>query len=180
MGAGDESLHIGRKRATQIFRYLEALNQHRNPARRQLDDQLWHLWFRDLPEHPSIRRAEFADSPSDPDGAAEDAPRVLDDDFVLKVRRPKLAPCPSPPELLAQWLERGWEEPAAEVRIRESGHELDAQGQTVAAFFQDDPKRQQAIERWRVQREAWARDEKPARAAMQLFEKLYEIRGQIE
>ena len=180
MGAGDESLHIGRKRATQIFRYLEALNQHRNPARRQLDDQLWHLWFRDLPEHPSIRRAEFADSPSDPDGAAEDAPRVLDDDFVLKVRRPKLAPCPSPPELLAQWLERGWEEPAAEVRIRESGHELDAQGQTVAAFFQDDPKRQQAIERWRVQREAWARDEKPARAAMELFEKLYEIRGQIE
>src|SRR5215469_3193742 len=105
MGPGDGSLHIGRKRATQIFRYLEALNQHRNPARRHLDDQLWHLWFRDLPEHPAIRRAEFADSPSSPDGAAaqcEEAPRVLDDDFVLKVRRPKLAPCPSPPELLAQ------------------------------------------------------------------------------
>jgi very-short-patch-repair endonuclease/DNA polymerase III delta prime subunit len=180
MGPDDEVLRIGRQRATQIFRYLEALNQHRNPARRQLYEQLWHLWFRDLPEHPSIRRAEFADATSPPGGAAEDAPRVLDDDFVLKVRRPKLAPCPSLPEILAPWLERGWEEPAAEVRIRESGHRLDEQGQTVAAFFQDDPKRQQAMERWRVQREVWARDEKPARAAMHLFEKLYEIRGQIE
>jgi len=179
MGPGDENLHIGRKRATQIFRYLEALNQHRNPARRQLQDQLWHLWLRDLPKHPSIRRAEFADA-APPDGAAEDAPRVPDDDFVVKVRRPKLAPCPPPPEILAQWLERGWEEPVAEVRIRESGQEPDAHGQTAAAFFQDDPKRQRAMERWRLQRDAWARDEKPARAAMQLFEKLYEIRGQIE
>ena len=57
---------------------------------------------------------------------------------------------------------------------------VDEQGHTVAAFFQDDAKRQHAMERWRTQREAWAHDEKPARAAMQLFEKLYEIRGQIE
>jgi hypothetical protein len=106
MGPDDESLPIGRKRATQIFRYLEALNQHRNPAsRRQLDDQLWHLWFRDLPEHPSVRRAEFADATSPPAVAAEDAPPVLDDDFVLKVRRPRLTTCPFPPEVLAPWLE---------------------------------------------------------------------------
>ena len=64
MWADDASLNIGRKRVTQIFRYLEALNQQRNPAKRHLNDQLWHLWFRDLPEHPSIRRAEFASSPS--------------------------------------------------------------------------------------------------------------------
>jgi len=183
MEPSDDSLQIGRKRATQIFRYLEALNQHRNPTKRQLDDQLWHLWFRDLPEHPSIRRAEFVNPPSSLHEAAPhsgEAPRVLDEDFVLKVRRPKLTPCPSPPELLAQWLEPGWEEPAPEVHVRESGHELDAQGQTVAVFFQDDPKRKQAFERWRAQRDAWARDEKPARAAKELFEKLYEIRGQIE
>jgi very-short-patch-repair endonuclease len=183
MGPDDASLNIGRKRATQIFRYLEALNQQRNPAKRHLDDQLWHLWFRDLPEHPSIRRAEFASSPSSAEGTSaqsvETSP-VPDDEFILKVRRPKLTPCPPPPEPLAQWLERGWEEPAAEVHIRESVHDRDAQGLTLTALFQDDPKRQAAMDRWRAQRDAWARAEKPARAAMGLFEKLYEIRGRIE
>jgi len=183
MESGDDSLRVGRKRVTQIFRYLEALNQHRNPARRHLDDQLWHLWFRDLENHPSIRLASFADAPSSVDGTSaqcEDTPYEPDDDYVLKVRRPKLTPCPPPPELLGPWLERTWEEPAAELRILESRYEPDARRQAPAMFFQDDPRRQQAFERWRVQRDAWSGDEKPARAAMRLFEKLYEIRGQIE
>ena len=183
MESGDDRLRVGRKRVTQIFRYLEALNQHRNPARRHLDDQLWHLWFRDLENHPSIRLASFADAPSSVDGTSgqcEDTPYEPDDDYVLKVRRPKLTPCPPPPELLGPWLERTWEEPAAELRILESRYEPDARRQAPAMFFQDDPRRQQAFERWRVQRDAWSGDEKSARAAMRLFEKLYEIRGQIE
>jgi very-short-patch-repair endonuclease len=183
MGPDDASLNIGRKRATQIFRYLEALNQQRNPAKRHLSDQLWHLWLRDLPEHPSVRRAEVAGSPSSADGtkaeSAEISP-VPDDEFLLKVRRPKLTACPPPPDLLAQWLERGWDEPAAEVHVRESVHDRDAQGLTVTAFFHDDPKRQAAMDRWRAQRDTWARAEKPSRAAMALFERLYAIRGQIE
>src|ERR1700758_409676 len=120
MGRDDASLNIGRKRVTQIFRYLEALNQLRNPAKRNLAGQLWHFWFRDLPEPPSIRRAEFASSPSSAEATgvqtAETSP-VPDDEFVLKVRRPKLTPCPPPPEQLALWLERGWEEPSAEVHV---------------------------------------------------------------
>jgi very-short-patch-repair endonuclease len=182
MGSDDASLNIGRKRATQIFRYLEALNQQRNPAKRHLNDQLWHFWFRDLPGHPSIRRAEFANPQSSGEATIQsaEASPVPDDEFVLKVRRPKLTPCPPPPELLAQWLERGWEEPSAEVRVQESVHDRDAQGSTVITFFQDDPKRQGAMDKWRAQRDAWARAEKPARAAMGMFEKLYEIRGQIE
>jgi very-short-patch-repair endonuclease len=183
MGPDDSSLNIGRKRVTQIFRYLEALNQQRNPAKRHLGEQLWHLWFRDLPEHPSIRRAEFATSLSSAEGTdaqSAETPPGPDDEFILKVRRPKLSPCPPPPELLAQWLERGWDEPGAEVHVRESVHDRDAEGLTVTTFFLDDPKRQPAMDKWRAQRDAWARSEKPARAAMGLFEKLYDIRGQIE
>jgi very-short-patch-repair endonuclease len=183
MEPDDASLNIGRKRATQIFRYLEALNQQRNPAKRHLDAQIWHLWFRDLAEHPSIRRAGFAGTPSAAEEtaapSAETSP-VPDDEFILKVRRPKLTACPPPPELLTEWLERGWEEPTAEVHVRESVHDRDTQGSTVTMLFQDDPKHQAALERWQAQRDAWARAEKPARAAMRLFEKLYDIRGQIE
>jgi len=51
-----EKLRIARDKLTRVFRYLEALNQHRNPAKRQIHEQLWSFWLRDLPEHPSIQR----------------------------------------------------------------------------------------------------------------------------
>ena len=51
----DDQLQIGRKRVDQVFRYLEALNRLRNPAKRQLDEQLWSLWLRGLPDHHSVR-----------------------------------------------------------------------------------------------------------------------------
>ena len=46
MTSREQHLQIGRKRVEQVFRFLEALNQHRNPAIRRLDEQPWHLWFR--------------------------------------------------------------------------------------------------------------------------------------
>ena len=51
-----EKLRIARDKLTRVFRYLEALNQHRNPAKRQIHEQPWSFWLRDLPEHPSIQR----------------------------------------------------------------------------------------------------------------------------
>jgi len=35
-----ELLRVGRERLSRVFHYLEALNQHRNPAKRQLREQL--------------------------------------------------------------------------------------------------------------------------------------------
>lgn len=46
-----EKLRVGREKLTRVFRYLEALNQHRNPAKRQLREQPWALWMRELPDH---------------------------------------------------------------------------------------------------------------------------------
>ena len=47
-----EKLRVARDKLTRVFRYLEALNQHRNPAKRQIHEQPWSFWLRDLPEHP--------------------------------------------------------------------------------------------------------------------------------
>ena len=95
----DGTCGSGQKRLTQVFRYLEALNHHRNPAKRHLDDQLWKLWFHDLPDHPSIRLATFNDVPTPDDGAGnsrDTAERKATDDAILRVRRPKLTACPPP------------------------------------------------------------------------------------
>ena len=170
----DEQKEIGRKRVGQVFRFLQALNQHRNPAIRRLDEQLGHLWFRDLPDHPCVEIGTLATSSRSDQTIGEKA-----NDFVLRVGRPKLTNCPAPPTVLIPWLERGWEEPSGMVRVRQSRNELIG-GETVLVSFADDPELAEALEEWRKQRDMWVPNELLSRSAMAVFERLYKIRGQVE
>src|SRR5712671_6458881 len=174
-----EKLRVAREKLTRVFRYLEALNQHRNPAKRQIREQLWSLWLRDLPDHPSIKRGasksasaknKSADSQND-DGSGG---------FVLKVQRPTLTTAPDPPAAIATWLESGWDDPSNEPSVSVSRNEPDEHGETRTADFADEPSRLAALQRWKVAREEWAKYEKPARAAMKIFETLYSLYGRID
>ncbi len=183
MSIDSETLRVGRDRITRVFRYLEALNQHRNPAKRQIREQLWSLWFKDLPQHPTIQRGNHTLASKAPDSTLESDASDVEvpvDDFVLRVRRPKLTQPLRPPEIIAPWLESGWENPDRDVRVSESRNEIDADGESLIVRFDDDPERIQAFEIWRDKREQWARNERPARKAMQVFEELYEVYGRIE
>src|ERR1700740_903493 len=115
-----EKLRVARDKLTRVFRYLEALNQHRNPAKRQIHEQLWSLRLCDLPEHSAIRRGtaklsssktKNGNSPSREDGGAS---------YILKVQRPRLTRPPEPPEEIASWLEDGWDDPANGFTVEES------------------------------------------------------------
>src|SRR6266446_1496080 len=103
-----EKLRVAREKLTRVFRYLEALNQHRNPAKRQIREQLWSLWLHDLPEHPSIKRGASKSAPlkaAAADGQSAEGGNVT---FVLRVQRPTLTAPPAPPGEIAEWLETGW------------------------------------------------------------------------
>lgn len=171
MALDSDTQRVARERLTHVFRYLEALNQHRNPAKRQITEQPWVLWFRDLPDHPSITRGTVNDG-SDKEKDTED--------FVLRVQRPTLTHAPPPPEPIIPWLERGWEDPFKEIAVRESHNEIDGQGNTRLVRFDEDLDRQRILEQWRSRRAQWARNEQPARRAMGVFEQLYELHGRIE
>src|SRR3989475_12840498 len=101
-----KSQQHGRERIARVFRYLKALNEHRNPAKRDLSEQPWTLWFRHLPDHTLIQR-RFSN------GAEET-------DFVIKVGRPTVTPAPQPPPPIVDWPEGDWEEPAAGVTVYET------------------------------------------------------------
>jgi very-short-patch-repair endonuclease len=161
----DEKSHrLGRERIGRVFRYLKALNEHRNPAKRDLSEQPWTLWFRHLPDHPSIQRRLSNGHQVD-----EDA------DFVLKVGRPTFTQAPQPPLPLVDWVEGDWEDPDAEVTVSETK----ANG-AEPLRFDAEPRRVEAYERWKTQHQNWAATERPARAAMKIFEQLYELYGRIE
>jgi hypothetical protein len=99
-----ETIRIGRDRLLRVFRYLEALNEHRNPVKRHIGEQLWTQRLKNLPDHPSIRKgaspaAELPAPVANHDGAAAEQ---QDSDFILKIARSS---------------SRGWK-PAGKIRSR--------------------------------------------------------------
>jgi len=177
-----EELQIARQRSAQVFRFLEAFNQLRNPVRRQIREQPWVLWLRQLPDHPSIRRSEIKDEAFDEEAESElnGTGARSTQDFVLGVSRPQLTSSPSPPSELLDWLVDGWGNPAGNAEVKPHLEVTDAQRGTAIVRFEDDPERPRLLGDWQLVREEWARSEKPARAAMGVFERLYELHAEME
>src|SRR5215469_2278965 len=175
-----ETAQIGRDRLLRVFHYLKALDEHRNPVKRQLGEQLWSLWLKDLPDHPSVRRGTPLITESQGLALSEEGPSApaQGPDFVLKIARPRLTSPPAPPAALEGWLEANWEDPFQEVCALESNQET-APG-TARLRFAADPKRVVGFEQWKERRDQWATDERPARAATELFEDFYELYGRVE
>src|SRR5439155_12570749 len=80
----------------------------------------------------------------------------------------------------ATWLAAGWDDPSKEASVSASRNESDQEGETRIANFADEPSRPAALQRWKMAREEWAKNEKPARAAMKIFETLYSLYGRID
>ncbi|MFI5247489.1 MAG: AAA domain-containing protein, partial [Nitrospirales bacterium] len=174
-----EKLRVARDKLTRVFRYLEALNQHRNPAKRQIHEQPWSFWLRDLPEHPSIQRGAAKNSASKTKNgnsqSAEDSAN-----YVLKVQRPRLTRAPEPPEEIATWLEDGWDDPSDAFTVKQTLEESENSAEQRIVKFAVDPARTASLERWKLSRNEWVKTEKPAREAMKIFESLYALFGRID
>jgi very-short-patch-repair endonuclease len=178
-----EKLRVAREKITRVFRYLEALNQHRNPPKREIRDQLWHLWLHDLPNHLSIRQGPQKFNPSSAKSKGTDtqsAETAINASFVLRVQRPQLTRPPEPPIEIASWLEPGWDDPSNHSLVLESREESPENGGAKQTEFAADPVRLAALRRWTLLRDEWAKTEKPARAAMRIFETFYSLYGRID
>jgi very-short-patch-repair endonuclease len=174
-----EKLRVSRDKLTRVFRYLEALNQHRNPAKRQIREQPWSLWLHDLPEHLSIQRGATKDSSSKTkNGNSHSAQDGAN--YVLKVQRPRLTRAPDPPEEIATWLGDGWDDTSNDFTVKQTLEESEKSVEQRIVKFADDPARTASLERWKLLRNEWVKTEKPARAAMKIFESLYALFGRID
>jgi very-short-patch-repair endonuclease len=156
-------MEIGSKKIRQIFQYLEAFNQQRNPVIRQVDEQEWALWLKNLPVQPTITRNTESD-----------------DSFVLKVGRANLTFPPAPPQEIKDWLQPGWEDPSKAEKLVEYKTEKDGEGHEVKVRFEDSPERLKSYGQWKVKRDTWAGQERPAREAYKIFERIYTLYNRIE
>jgi len=181
----------------QIFKFLQGLDQLRNPVQRDINGQPWSLWFSRLPDHPAVEQGTIVESGSDDfaeegdeddendevehSDAFNDAENVPEaKDFILKVKRPVLSDPPVPPEELLPWLQGNWKNINEEVTASERIVYYHDDGTPVEDFFDSDPRRPELLRQWLNRRKKWREKELPAYQAMEVFERLYELQARLE
>jgi hypothetical protein len=167
-----EQQQLARDRTLQLFRFLKAYAERRESLKRTLAEHEWVLRLRDLPAHPCVVVGHVLLNTGEQE-RNEDAGNGT----LLTIRRPRLTNPPKPPKVLEDWLEKGWQDPSGEIRVRAEMH-VRRGDDTVAVAFTDE-QRPAALAEWRARWEAWALAERPARAAMKAFERLYQLYSRI-
>lgn len=157
-----------RERLTKLFEFLKAYTDLRYPPVRNIAQQLHSLWLKDLPAHPSVEL--FRDT-----GKTED--KVEDSDIVLRLVRPVITQCPSPPQVLSEWLKPGWQDISGKVEIQPTRNVIGRDGKTFVERFDADSRRPSLFRAWQQQREQWVTNERPARQSLVLFQTVYEWYG---
>lgn len=169
----NEQQQVARERAVQLFRFLKAYAERRESLKRTLAEHEWVLRLRDLPAHPCVVVGHVLLN-----SGAEDPYEGAGNGTLLTIRRPRLTDPPKPPKVLEDWLEKGWQDPNGEIRVRAEMH-VRRGNDTVTEAFAADEQRPVALAEWRARWEAWAQSERPARAAMKAFERLYQLYSRI-
>lgn len=165
-----------KSRVRQLFRFLKEANQLRFRPVRSASDQPRTIRLSEMPSHESVQVIR----PIRGDDAQEAS------DVLIRVKRPALTRCPSPPETVEHWLLPGWDDPAKPANVADSQNVVvpneDGTGadETVTVRFEDDEERFADWEAWMAARDAWAAPERAARRAMWLFEAFYDIHSTLE
>jgi len=171
---GQEWLDLGRNRLRQIFRFLKDFNGLRNPVKRQISEQPWAMWLRDLPMHPCIWLRNT--------GYGADEPREgASGELLLRVRRPEIPECPAAPDMLRPWLPGNWKNPAIEtVEPVAELQVVGPDGTETIERFDAEQDRVQTFVRWLHERDRWVAEAAPAQKALGIFNRLYELQGRLE
>lgn len=156
-------------RLTQVFKFLKELNELRNPVVRDLSGYTEVLRLDAWPMHPCIvvRRGDRVEE--------EEADAETEMEPLIRIKRACLTPCPNPPVTLDGWLKPGWQAADAETSVLESRNFLEDEKKTVTVEFADDGKRVVAFNDWNVSRTKWREAERPAIAALKVFERIHSL-----
>ena len=94
---------------------------------------------------------------------------------LIRIQRARLTSCPKPPGVLDGWLKPGWQVADAETAVLESRNFWDDEEKTVTVDFAEDDDRVAALNVWSVARAKWCVAERPAIAALKVFERIHSL-----
>ncbi len=170
-----DSLRI---KVRQLYSFLKEANQIQYRPVRRLVDQQYVIRLNEIPRHPSAqlyRPVKLENSIEVPD-------------ILIRVSRPLLTKCPSPPISCLEWLLPSWDDPNLKPEVAESKNviknQINDEGEkveaTVTILFTEDEQRVLDFNNWVLERKKWTEPELIARGAMKFFESFYELYSTIE
>lgn len=167
-------LMAAHERTKRLLRFLKEYAAIRFPPTRDLDRVGWKLWLEELPAHSSIAVLRItADDGREDEG--NDGPEVL-----MRIRRPRLSRPPALLPSLEGWLEGPCDDPLKEPGVLTERSISDPDGTSRVERFEQNPDRVRDWHNWRERWRNWAQQEQPARKAMEIYERFYELYAELQ
>ncbi|MBP2113322.1 AAA domain-containing protein [Paenibacillus silagei] len=178
MGISEEQKSAAKQKLIQVFTYLQALHQLKQPIIKRIASQLWSQSLAELPTHSNVV-CDFTAGISPSERIEDEVPEIL-----LRVKRPDKTACPKPPELLLRWMKPEWEKIHARAERMESMNSYrEAENGEYEAYverFDQDHERVSLWDSWIQEREHWQQREWPVRRTIKLFEDFYTLYSWID
>lgn len=168
-----------RKKLDQVFKFLQALDQIKNPVIKDLKSQLWHSWLHDMPEHNCVQIGPVWEENLIPNPAEDNESSAKQEHFVLKIRRPEQIPLPVPPSEIIKWLDKGWDKCNQSVSVHPI-IENDIDDKEIIFYIEDEANNMQSYSNWLKLRDEWAEQQKIVNHVQGVFEEVYEIYSRIQ
>jgi very-short-patch-repair endonuclease/DNA polymerase III delta prime subunit len=156
----------GQELVRSLFNYVIAYMQIKTPCARNIVQQPWFQYLGEVPQHETVQFTP----PVSSDSASGWQ--------LLKVGRAKLVEPPRLPEILFEWMDADWktqQDPRPTPQ-----RDLNLDGEVKVELFEDSPERVAAFAGWMPGFKSWSVADRSARAALKLFEKLYEVYGILQ
>ena len=104
------------ERVISLFTYLKEFSVANQKLVTDIDKQLWHLDFSDIPTYEDYVTFDSRDVEEDDESDGEA------DSIIMSVRKPQMVPCPySPDSVFSKWLDFNWRDYRAKPRYFERG-----------------------------------------------------------
>jgi hypothetical protein len=162
----DSATDGSRDKVKRLFEFLRALEERKNPVPLRVNDHKWHFSLAQLPLHSQIRWFR---------GGQDDEQQTV----YLKVARMKLTKAPLPPEVLREWLTSTWDAWGEALEVLETRKVVGENGEINEILFEDSEDRIAAYREYLQLRNTWIEAEAPARSTNKVYEKLFELWGQL-
>jgi very-short-patch-repair endonuclease len=149
-----------------LFDYVIAYTRIKTPCARSIVEQPWFQYLGEIPQHETV---EFTPATSSDSASGWQ---------LLKVGRAKLVAPPPLPEILIDWMDANWktqQDPSPTPQ-----RDVEFNGEVKVEYFNESSDRVTAFDRWVSDFRLWSAADRSARAALKLFEKLYEVHGVLQ
>lgn len=178
-----------RERVKSIFTFLKGMAELKTTSVLDIDKQPWKKYVAQIPQDDEYVHISYRDTlkvGSEDEDVPEDG--AAEDDWILTVRKPELAACPAPDDILRPWLLPGWDDFEEEVRHRAERPRTIPQAKDVRVAartetqepFEENAERVGVYRTWRKKREAWAQEQRHLNEVRELFIELYRLSEELK